>query len=83
MYKKILLNGYIMGVCIVSQGGNISEEEYERLTGVLSAMPAAPEGFYYMLREDEVWELVKKEDAPTDPEIDDAEAFGIIFGGAE
>lgn len=82
-YRKVVINGYILGIGETMAEGNISAEEYARLTNVFSTMPEAPVGFSYILREDETWELVEREPEPTDPDIDDAEAFAIIFGGAE
>ena len=85
MYKKIIIDGYILGLCEVSQGGNITEEEYNRLTNVFMSKPEAPEGYYYMLLEDETWELIKKqpEPEPGEEEITDAEAVSILLGGEE
>lgn len=81
-YRKVVIDGYILGVGL-SDSGNIDEAEYLRLSGILDAMPEAPEGFYYALRDsDEEWELVEIPVDP-DPEIDDAEALEILMGGAE
>ena len=80
-YKKITVNGFILGVCIISGLGNIDEAEYNRLTEILSDAPEAPDGFYYKLREDETWELIEKEPEPTDPDLDDAELLSILLGG--
>lgn len=81
MYKKIVKDGYILGVGEVSRGGNIDANEYARLTEVINDAPEAPDGFYYMLREDETWELIEKEPEPTDPDLDDAELVNILLGG--
>lgn len=81
MYKKVIINGYIIGVGEVFSGGNIDEEEYTRLTEVFLSMPTAPEGYHYMLKADETWELIKNSD-PYDEEIDDSEAVEILLGGA-
>lgn len=83
MYRKVVYDGYILGVGQTTTAGNIDEAEYTRLTGIFSAMPEAPDGFNYMLREDETWELVKKDPEPEFPDIDDSEALEIILGGAE
>ena len=81
MYKKVVFDGYIIGVGEVENNGNIDEAEYNRLTEILNEMPTAPEGYYYSLRAaDEEWELIKKPN-PMDDDIDESEAFGIIFGG--
>lgn len=80
-YRKVVIDGYILGLGETMADGNISAEEYARLTNVFSTMPEAPEGYYYMLREDETWALIEKEPEPTDPDLTEAEAFNIIFGG--
>lgn len=82
-YKKIVLGGNILGVCEVEKGGNIDEDEYNRLIEIIGSMPTAPDGYYYALRSsDEEWELIKMPD-PMNDDIDDAEAYNIIFGGVE
>lgn len=83
MYKKVVVDGYILGLGIIENGGNIDEKEYNRLSAIFSSMPISPVGYYYALRDsDEEWELIKMPD-PMNDDIDDAEAFDIIFGGAE
>lgn len=68
MYKKVLCNGYILGVGIVAQGGNISKEEYDTLTAVFNNAPECEVGYYYRLKENLVWELCEV------PAIDDEPA---------
>ena len=80
-YRKVVIDGYIIGVGETMAEGNITSDEYSRLTEIFSTMPEAPEGYYYMLREDETWELIEKKPEPTDPEIDDSEALEILLGG--
>lgn len=65
-YKKIVFEGYILGVCQVSQGGNITEEEYNIILDKLLNKPIAPEGYVYKLKDIIYeWELVEK---PPEPE---------------
>ena len=80
-YKKVVVDGYILGVGVVEKGGNIDPTEYDRLSKILKEMPAAPDGFYYALRTDETWVLIEakqEEDEPTAEEILD-----IIVGVSE
>ena len=79
-YRKVVIDGYILGIGETMANGNISAEEYARLTDVFSTMPEAPEGFSYMLREDETWELIKKEAEPADPDLEDSEILEILLG---
>lgn len=71
MFVKILDGDYILGVAIASTGIEIGEQEYNELTEIFLAMPEAPEGYYYMLRENETWELIEKEPEPTSEEPTD------------
>lgn len=80
-YRKVVINGYILGIGETMADGNIGSEEYARLTDIFSTMPEAPEGFSYILREDEAWELVEREPEPTDPDLDDSEALSLLLGG--
>jgi hypothetical protein len=67
MYKKVVKDGYILGVGKVTAGGNIDEKEYNHLADIFHSVPETPDGFQYCLRVDETWELVKKDpDAPID-----------------
>lgn len=81
-YRKVVIDGQILGIGETTAEGNISAEEYARLTEVFSTMPEAPDGFRYILREDETWELIEKTPEPTDPELDSDEALAILLGGA-
>lgn len=81
-YKKIIVDGYILGLAEVEQNGNISKEEYDRITEIIHFKPIAPEGYDYRLREDLTWELYKLPPASDDDEITAEEALEIIRGGA-
>lgn len=80
-YRKVVVDNHIMGVGETMAEGNISSDEYSRLSAIFSTMPEAPEGYYYMLLLDETWELVEKEPEPEEPELDEAEALEILLGG--
>lgn len=80
-YKKIISDGYILGIGQTEAEGNITEAEYTALLEVFAAKPEAPEGKVYLLRTDLSWELVETEDEePTDPEVSADEALSIITG---
>ena len=82
-YRKVVVDNHIMGVGETMAEGNISSDEYSRLSAIFSTMPEAPEGYYYMLLLDETWELVEKEPEPEEPELDEAEALEILLGGGD
>lgn len=82
MYKKVVKDGYILGVGKVTAGGNIDEKEYNHLTDIFHSVPETPDGFQYCLRVDETWELVKKDPEPEYPDLDDSETLAILLGGA-
>ena len=68
MYKVAIKNGYVLGVGTVEMDGNISQEEYEKLSATLRQKPDAPDEHYYMLRYSDLsWDLLKKEF----PELED------------
>ena len=88
MTVKMLKDNFIVSVgelqgAMTSQNTvEITEEEKNTLVGLFDGKPVAPEGWDYKLRNsDLVWEIVELPPDP-DPEVDDAEAFAIIFGGA-
>ena len=56
-YKIVKKDGNILGVGEVPHGGNISKEEYDKVTKIINQMPKAPDGFYYRLKENLEWEL--------------------------
>lgn len=68
-YRKVVIDGYIIGVGETAAEGNITSDEYNRLTEIFLAMPEAPEGYYYMLRENETWELIEYETKYVDGSI--------------
>lgn len=61
-YKKVVMDGQILGVGIVKRNGNITKEEYDRLSEIIHNRPEAPEGYYYVLLVDETWQLNKREE---------------------
>lgn len=78
MFVKILDDDSIVGLAIANRGVEITEQEYNELTEIFHAMPTAREGYEYKLTVDREWIEVPLD---TDPDLSDAEAFSIIFGG--
>ena len=83
-FYKVVSDGFINGF---GTNGNddvteITEAEYNEIMAFFKTMPKAPDGKMYRMKADPLeWVLV---DAPIeDDDIDDAEAFDIIFGGGE
>lgn len=75
-------NTYILSYGIGGSGGEeITEERYNAILAAVEAMPEDTETISYRLKVDLTYEPIAIE--PVDPDIDDAEAFDIIFGGAE
>lgn len=84
-YAKVVCNGYILGVGIANIG-NITEEEYNEITGIFRSAPVAPSGYTYKLRADTLeWELVELPPEPEpEPTVEDkAEAYDILMGVSE
>ena len=80
-YYKFTNNGYIVLVGIGNGGTEITEEEYNAIQNAIASKPTPTETTDYMLTENLEWVAFAVE--PVDPDIDEAEAFNIIFGGAE
>lgn len=74
-------NGYILSIGTGNSGEEISEERYNEVLSVILAKPQETETVDYRLREDLTWEQYEIDPPDPDPEIDDSEAFDIIFGG--
>lgn len=81
-FYKQTENGYLIAVGADMGGQAITEEEYNTILSVIRAKPSATETTDYRLREDLTWEAVPVDPPDPDPEIDEAEAYAIIFGGA-
>lgn len=63
-YKKVIIDGYILGIGTVEGQGNITEEEYKNLQNILHNKPSK-EGYRYRLNADTLeWE----EYIPPEPE---------------
>lgn len=85
-YFKNLSGTYIDSVSTGEGEIEITESEYIEILGVIQTATAAPKGYAYLLRADNLeWELVElpEEDDPEDEELSDSEALDIILGGAE
>lgn len=59
----------------------ITEERFAEIRAIMDEMPIAPPGHFYILTETLEWEL--REYPEPSEDVDDEEAFDIIFGGAE
>ena len=79
-YKQVV-DGYILSVGTGDGFTEITGQEYEAILTAVENKPEDTETVYYRLREDLTWEANEVEPGPDDDEIDDAEAFEIIFGG--
>ena len=69
---------YIESLITISsdaESGNLTESEYNKLLSIIQTAPAAPNGYQYKLRADNLeWELVEL--PPVDPEpLTDEEAL--------
>ena len=81
MYFKVANDGYILGLGIGSKGIEISENEYNSLTGLFHSKPLDTETVGYKLNELTLeWESYEKSAEPD--VIDDSEAIDILLGGA-
>lgn len=82
-YNKTTSDGYILTIGTGFGGTEITEAEYDEILSVLHNKPARTDTTDYRLREDLTWEAYPVDPPEPDPEVDEAEAFNIIFGGAE
>ncbi|MBR2697527.1 MAG: hypothetical protein IKE76_02970 [Clostridia bacterium] len=80
---KIVDSGYLSCIGEGTNGEEITEEEYNTILSVIQSKPPRTETTDYRLREDLAWEEYEVEPPDPDPEIDDAEVYEILFGGAE
>ena len=78
-YKK-LDNGYILYIGTGEGGTEITENEYNAISGVIHTKPQATATTDYRLREDMTWEEYAVEPRP-EPEPTTDELFEIILGG--
>ena len=63
-------------------GTEITSERYAEIRAILDEMPTAPDGYYFSLTEDLVWELCEVPDDEDDPEPDPVDLLNILLGGA-
>ncbi len=59
MYQINEKDGYIVSIVKGVSSGNITEEQYNEIKEIINTMPTAPEGYYYRLKTDLTWELLK------------------------
>ncbi len=81
-YCKYVSDGYVDGLGTGAGGAEITEAEYTEIMAVIHAKPAATDTVDYRLREDLTWEEYEVDPPEPDPDIDETEAWDIIFGGA-
>ena len=83
-YVKVTENGYILAVGTgVENGVSITDSEYEEILSAIRRKPPRVGDTDYRLKEDLTWEEYTVPPPEPDPEISAAEAYDIIFGGAE
>ena len=59
-YYKNVYDGYILGIGEYGVGTEISKDEYDEIMAIIRTAPTPPEGYVYMLRDDDLtWELVE------------------------
>lgn len=80
-YYKQVVDGIILSFGEGRGGEEISEEEYNAIRNAIASKPESTDTTDYMLTENLDWEAYEVQTA--DDEVDEAEAFDIIFGGAE
>jgi len=83
-YFAIIENGYILsiGKGQAQMGTEISQERYDEILIVIKACPKAQDTGY-RLKEDLTWESYHIDPPEPSEEIDAAEAYEILVGGAE
>ena len=79
-YYKQISDGYILAIGTGLGFDEITEAEYEDIKTAIAAKPPRTETTDYRLRDDLTWDAYEVEPEP-DPDLDDAEAWEIIFGG--
>ena len=79
-YFKFITDGIIVSIGTGNGGEEITESEYNEILSVIASKQKR-EGYGYSLKEDLTWEEYKMEEDP-DPDIDEFEAFELLFGGA-
>ena len=82
-FYKTIDGGYILAIGTGSGGVEITEAEYNEIMSVILNKPARTDTTDFRLKEDLTWEAYPVDPPEPDPEVDEAEAFDIIFGGAE
>lgn len=83
-YVKVAENGYILAVGTgVENGVPITDSEYEEILSAIRRKPPRVGDTDFRLREDLTWEEYTVPPPDSDSEISEAEAYDIIFGGAE
>lgn len=82
-YYKQISGGYICAIGTGNGAEEITNKEYNEIMAVIQKKPPRTETSDYRLRDDLTWEEYHIDPPDPDPDIDEAEAFDIIFGGGE
>lgn len=81
---KVIENGFILAVGSgIENGVPITEAEYSEILAAIRTKPPKAGDKDYRLKDDLTWEEYTILPPDPDPEISEAEAYDIIFGGAE
>lgn len=78
-YKKIELDGYVLGVARVKTGGNITRAEYDELTKVFQNRPIPRDGYGNRLKADITWEQYELPEPESDPELSAEQALAELM----
>lgn len=81
-FWKTVDSGFFHAIGTGNGGEEITEAEYDTILEVIRNKPQQTGTTDYRLRENLTWEAYEVEPPDEDPDIDEAEAFDIIFGGA-
>ena len=89
LFYKIANDGYITSAGTVDGpiptgiATQIDADEYSSIAAAFAIKPTDTEETWHRLREDLTWEDYPAPEIPASEDVDEAEAFDIIFGGAE
>lgn len=82
-YFENSVDGVIVAVSTGLGREEISRERYEAVIDAIKNPPVPRYGYGHRLKTDLSWEEYPIDLPDPDPEIDDAEVYDILFGGAE
>lgn len=82
-FYKIVDGTYIVAIGTGNGGTEITAEDYNAIKSEIANRPQRTETTDYRLKDDLTWEAVTVEPPNPNLDIDDSEAYNIIFGGDE